>query len=384
MIYYVNVESSMSWSTEKLIPWQQEVDPLADAATQGIHPGPPQSLYEQVQHRAKNGHRGAELFVEQTRLNPEWCDEASFERGRAIVVEVGLELALVLTVGGLIEGYAAPTLVAPLLRTGKIRDASARRIFETGQVVHNARALGGLDPDGVGRKTILQVRVLHSVLRHHLESHGFVGPDGGRAIHQLDMAHTATAFSYKGVAKLPHLGITLNASEKRDVHHFWRVVHHLHGVDLALLPETHEENAVLAEFLDQWRFDLDFEAGAELARGSIASLAGLPPFFLPERAISTFARRCMSTEQANRWQLQNDALWNQIFSSFSFGNRGLRAASRYFSPIVNLRSRLSVAMYGYTLRNQLGIDPKKRTFDGVAGEESRFGPGLEPLRWFAR
>ncbi|HCH65096.1 MAG: hypothetical protein CL927_16640 [Deltaproteobacteria bacterium] len=374
----------MPWTRDALVGWQQRVDPLADAATEGMGPGAPQMLWEQVVERAELGHQGARVFIEQTRELPTWCDAASLERGRAIVVELGMEMALVLTAGGLIEGYAAPSLSTPLIWTGRLKTDAARRLYETGQMVHNARAPGGLAPDGLGRRTVLQVRVLHSVVRRHLESKGYVGPDGGRAIHQLDMAHTATTFSHKGLEKLPHLGIHLTPAERFDVHHFFRVVNHLHGVDEALLPETPRETAEFTDFLDAWRFDLDFAEGAELARAALRGLAGEPPFFLPEAALTTLACLCMSAEQAERWGLQSDPWWSRLFAGLARGNRLATGTTRRFRSLGKLRARASVALYGRTLVARLGNDPARRAFGMVAGEEHTLGPGLERPSWMVR
>ena len=49
----------MPWNRDALLVWQDRVDPLADDATLGIHPGPPRALYEQVAARAAAGHAGA-------------------------------------------------------------------------------------------------------------------------------------------------------------------------------------------------------------------------------------------------------------------------------------------------------------------------------------
>ena len=374
----------MTWSREALVGWQDRVDDLADAATEGMGPGAPQALFEQVMERAASGHEGARAFLDATRELPSWCDAASLERGRSIVVELGMEMALVLTAGGLIEGYAAPTLSTPLIWTGRLKTDPARRLYETGQMVHNARAPGGLAPDGLGRRTILQVRVLHSVIRRLLESKGYVGPDGGRAIHQLDMAHTATTFSHKGPEKLPFLGIELTAAERFDVHHFFRVMNHLHGVDESLLPETPEDTAEFAEFLDDWRFDLDFAEGAQLARAALKGLAGEPPFFLPEAAITTLACLCMSAEQAERWNLRPDPFWKRLFAGLARGNRLATDTTRRIRGLGKLRARASVALYGRTLVARLGADPSRRAFGPVAGEEHMLGPGLERPTWMTR
>lgn len=371
----------MAWTRAQLRPWQERVDLLADAATAGLGPQAPQALYAAVEERAAEGHAGARAFLEATRALPEWCRPASLERGRQLVVELGIELALVLTTGGLVEGYAAPSLTAPLVRTGRLRTDAARRLYETGQMVHNARAPGGLAPDGIGRRTILQVRLLHSVVRRHLESRGYVGPDGGRALHQLDMAHTATAFSHKGPTRLDRLGIHLTAAELDDVHHFFRVVNHLHGVDVALLPETPGETAELSDLLDAWRFDIDDPDGADLARAALRSLSGQPPFFLPFAALGTLARRCMSATQADRWDLPHDPIWSRALDGLAQTNRLATALWRHAPGLGRLRARANVLVYGRTLLAQLGPDPGTRAFGLIAGEEHRLGPGLERPPW---
>lgn len=372
----------MVWTREQLLPWQERVDELADAATEGLRPGSPQQLYDMVQERAAEGHVGARAFFSATRELPAWCDRASLERGRMLVVEVGIELALMLTMGGLVVGYASPSLSMPLVQTGRLRTDAARRLYETGQMVHNARAPGGLAPDGLGRRTILQVRLLHAVVRRMLEGRGYRGPDGGRAIHQLDMAHTALAFGYKGAVKLERLGILLTPQERADIHHFFRVVNALHGVDTALLPETPAESAQLCALLDQWRFDLDFPEGAELAHAALRSMANEPPFYLPEAALRTLAHRSMSREQAERWGIESDPLWARAFAGLARSNRLLTAMWRHVPGVGRLRARVSVALYGRTLVSRLGKDPSDRAFGAVAGEEHRLGPGLEPLRWW--
>ena len=374
----------MSWTRATLLPWQDRVDDLADHATDGLGPAPPQQLYATVRERAEEGHPGARAFFAATRDLPSWCDGASLERGRRLVVELGVELALMLTAGGLIEGYASPSLSTPLVRTGRLRTDTSRRLYETGQMVHNARAPGGLAPDGVGRRTILQVRLLHSVIRRMLEARGYRGPDGGRAIHQLDMAHTALAFGHKGPSKLARVGIELTDAEHADIHHFFRVVNALHGVDPVLLPETPAESAALCDLLDAWRFDLDYADGAELARAAIHSLADQPPFYLPKEALGTLARRSMSEAQADRWQLTNDPFWHTVFDGLSRGSRLLTTVWRHVPGVGHLRARAGVALYGRTLVARLGPDPSARAFGLVAGEEHRFGPGLEPWSGWQR
>ncbi len=366
-------------SRSTLTPWQQTVDSLADKAVEGLNPGPPQQLLASVEQRAERGHAGARRFLDATRDMPAFCDLDTYERGRRLVVGLGTELALVLVTGALVSGYASRSLSTPLLATGRLRSDAAKRLYETGQMVHNARSPGGLAPNGIGRRIILQVRLLHAAVRLRLESSGYVGPDGGRAIHQLDMAHTATAFSHKGPTALAQLGIVLTPAERDDMHHFWRVVNHLHGVDLALLPETPDETAVLSDFLDEWRYSYDFTEGAELAHAALKSLAGLPPFFLPYNALGTLARRCMSPTQADAWNMPDHPTWGRLLDGIASGQAALTTVWRGLPTVQRARARANVALYGRTLRAHLGPNASERAFGMIAGEEAWLGPGLEPL-----
>ena len=163
------------------------------------------------------------------------------------------------------------------------------------------------------------------------------------------------------------------------MHHFWRVVNHLHGTPVELLPETPEETAELTRVLDEWRYSIDFAGGAQLAHSALRSMAGQAPFFLPFEALATLARRCMSREQADAWQLPNHPGWGRFLDAFREGEAAFMPLWRRFTTLRRARARASVALYGRTLRANLGPDPGSRAFGGIAGEEAWLGPGLEPL-----
>lgn len=366
----------MTDALHALLVWQDRVDELADAATDGLLPGRPHTLFERVEARAASGHTGAQAFFEAARTPPPWLEPARFERGRRIVVELGTELALVLVTGALLEGYASPSLATPLLRTGRLKTDAAHRLYETGHVLHNARAPGALEPGALGWRTVLQVRLLHSTVRRALESSGYVGPDGGRAIHQLDMAHTATAFSHKGPTRLAQLGIQLTHRELDAVQHFFARVHHLHGVDRALLPDSPEETALLADVLDE-RFVLGFPGGRDLARAALADLAHRPPLFLPETALATLTCRSMNPATAAAWGIEADPQWERLLAAGATVQQGVTAAWRRSHVVRALRARLSVGLYGRTLMGALGASPQERAFGEIAGETDGLGPGLE-------
>ena len=363
---------------EALVAWQDRTDELADAAAEGLRPARPVELLAAVEARAAAGHAGARALLEATADLPPWADRAALERGRRLVVELGSELALVLIAGALLDGYASPSLSTPLLRTGRLRGDAARRLYETGQVVHNARAPGALGPGGLGRRTVLAVRLLHAAVRGHLRAVGYVGPDGGQPIHLLDMAHTATAFSHKGPSRLPVLGVSLTGGELDDLHHFWRVVNHLHGVPEPLLPEDRAGAAALSAALDAWRFDPTFDGGKQLAHAALDGLAGQPPFFLPRPALEALTARCLGPDRAAAWGLQVRPAWGAALDGLAGAGRVLTPAWRALPLARPLRARLAVGLMGRSLQRGLGADPAGRAFGPIAGEEAPWGPGLEP------
>jgi hypothetical protein len=165
------------------------------------------------------------------------------------------------------------------------------------------------------------------------------------------------------------------------MHHFWRVVNHLHGTHPDLLPETPEQTAELSNLLDEWRYCLDFAGGAQLAHSALKSLAGEPPFFLPYVALGTLSRRCMSAAQADAWKLPNHAGWGRALDALRHGEAMLLPVWRRLANVRRARARASVALYGRTLRARLGPNPEQRAFGQIAGEEAWLGPGLEPLRF---
>jgi hypothetical protein len=360
-----------------LEPYQQAVDELADAATVGMRPRRPVDLLSAVEARAQAGHPGAQAFLAAANQAPSWLHPAALERGRQLLVELATESSTVLLTGALLDGYASPSLTLPLLHTGRLQGDAARRLFETGQVLHNCRSPGGLAVGGIGHRSILQVRLLHSTVRHHLESRGYVGPDGGRAIHFLDMAHTALGFSHRGTHRLSALGIRLTTGEIADVQHFWRVVHHYHGVPHELLPDNETDTHNLNEFLDTWRFSDTFLDGAPLARAALRALAGRPPLFLPEAALHTLTTQFIGTTRALAWGLQPDPTWERALRACASTEAALLPLYRHLPGARPLRARLNVALHTRSLQRHLGQGPEDRAFGPIHGENERYGPGLE-------
>jgi hypothetical protein len=368
----------MAVDVSALSAWMERGDPPADAVVGALEPGRPQGLLRQVEARAAAGDPACSAFLDAAATPLPWLDPARFERGRRLVVGLGTQLALVLTVGSLVEGYASPTLAAPLAHTGRLVHDARRRLYETGQMVHNARAPGAMKPGGVGWRNVLQVRLLHAWIRQHLVARGWRGPDGGAPLHQLDLLHTSTGFSHKPMRNLARIGIVLSDEQCADLHHFWRVVHTRLGVDAALLTASVPEEAALSRALDAARFAPEHPHARPLARATLEALAGEPPFFLPAEALAAISRRCMDDALADALGLPAAGPWAAGVRAVRSLNPTLMAAHRRVPALWAVRSRMNVALYGHTLVARLGRRPADRAFGPVAGERGPWPFGLEP------
>ena len=63
------------------------------------------------------------------------------------------------------RGYAHNKPSQVLVATGRLQKDVSRRIYETGQMLHNIIGDDGLRPGGLGQLTLMEVRLLHAAVR---------------------------------------------------------------------------------------------------------------------------------------------------------------------------------------------------------------------------
>jgi hypothetical protein len=360
---------------EALTPWIHVADPLADDAVAPLKRFRPNRLLAEVEENAGAGDVAARRFLDAAWHVPRWVDLDALERGAAVSRAFGLQHFMALMVGTLVEGYAAPSLAAPLVATGRLKQDARRRALETGHVVHNTRQPRGLLPGGVGHRSILSVRLLHAMVRRHLHKVGFVQADGGAMVHHLDMAHTASGVSFFGLDALRVLGVDLHGDDVEAVHQMWRLAHTYHGVDEALLPATFAEAGAWHAFLAAWRHDRANPYAEPLANALIDGSAMQPPFYLPRPALVALTREICGHEWCDRIGLRATFGWSALVEAVRTANRAATglfyAGQPVVSPLVGLASETVLI---HTLRDGLG-DREKRAFGGVA--DRRLGRRLE-------
>lgn len=350
----------MALRDEDLLAFAHRTDPLAEQAVEGLPRLRPYQLLSAVEEKAVSGHTPARRFLEAAFTVPKWVDFDRVERGAAVSRTHGFAHLLALNFGALLEGYASHSLAAPLVATGRLRQDTRKRLFETGQVFHNGRQEGALRPGEAGHRSILAVRLLHAMVRRHLVRVGYGSPDGGAFVHQLDMAHTAVQVCHVGRRGLGRLGVDLPREDIEALHHFTRLVHTWHGVDARLLPATVEDSAALHARLAELRYDPSNPAAQPLVHAAIDAMTHSPPFFLPRAALTAVTRRLIGDALADAWALGDPGRWRHsvvaIAATSRSASRLAQAAPRMLAPPLQWAQE---SMYMHTLARGLGAAPKR-------------------------
>ena len=325
------------WSTPSgFAPYETTADPLADGAIQcliehNLRPG--QDSVTELQRLVRKGQlsprqRGAlDAFFDHIENPPDWVDWAAVERGQRLMAMQALPVSASFLVGGLIESYTAPGIARILVNTGRLSHSTARRIFETGQMVFDCAVEGNLAPGRMGHRTLVKVRLLHAFVRHHAARHGVPN-----AINQAEMAFTLGMFSVGVLKGMKRLGLSVPRHAAQDYHQLWRTAGYWMGLDQDLLPATVEEAFRLQAKLTDALQAPDANS-RKLAHAVIHALKAKPLFLLSSRALYTLSRQLLGAEladtlgfpQSRRWKLALRATSPIVFATGLAQNHSDRA-----------------------------------------------------------
>jgi hypothetical protein len=137
-------------------------------------------------------------------------------------------------------GYTLESIAKPLALTGAYTGGSAfGRFLETCRLWTDTTEPGAMRPGGVGRRSAVFVRTLHSMIRHTLLPH----PEWDRAklgmpISQFGMFGTLLLSSFAPGQQLKLIGYRPTDGDVEAMMHHWRYVGHLMGVESPWYPET--------------------------------------------------------------------------------------------------------------------------------------------------
>ena len=177
-------------------------------------------------------------LFEQINTDPEWADWAKIEHG----AEVFRRYKELYPYFGMVSfpGYTLEAITKPLALTGAYTGGSAfGRFLETCRLWTDTTEPGAMRPGGVGRRSAVFVRTLHSIIRHTLLPH----PEWDRAklgmpISQFGMFGTLLLSSFAPGQQLKLIGYRPTDADIEAMMHHWRYVGYLMGAQAPWYPET--------------------------------------------------------------------------------------------------------------------------------------------------
>jgi hypothetical protein len=252
----------------------------------GIPPGAPDPRLEQ--------------FLADTYELPDWADPALIARGQACFRDWGPQIVMSLFCASLPSAYAAKKGVQVLALTARLDTDTRRRIMETGQFLVDVLQPGGLEPGGVGRRSIQRVRLMHATVRALVDLRAAQDPsvwrrDWGTPINQEDLAGTLQSFAFVVGEPLPKLGVKVTAQEADAYVHLWNVIGTQLGLSRALQPADLRESGVLVGRIRE-RQQAPSPEGREMGEALVAFLHEQVPGDLADGYVSTLIRYLVGAE----------------------------------------------------------------------------------------
>jgi hypothetical protein len=119
-----------------------------------------------------------------------------------------------------------------LAKAGALHKDTALRLGETGKWMLDVTEAGGLERFGPGFITTLRVRMVHALIRRHLQGQPDWDTDTwGVPINQMDMLATYLAFGPVTLSGVRLFGVPVGRKESAAAMHMWRYIGWLSGVE---------------------------------------------------------------------------------------------------------------------------------------------------------
>lgn len=273
-----------AWTDSFLDPWREVGDALADDAVAALLDDRGGARAAELLHALVRDDqpdpaglpRTVREYLDASFDLPPWADLDRIRRAQRFFQLWGVPISVCLFCASLPSSYAAAKGVKVLYLTARLDTDARRRVMETGQLLMDVLAPGGLGPKGRGRRTIQRVRLMHAAVRHLIVQRaaatpGLWDPAWGLPINQEDLAGTLLAFSYVVGGPLPRLGVEVTAEDADAYVHTWNVVGHLLGVRPELLTQDPADAGRLVAAIRRRQFAASPE-GKEMTAALLALL----------------------------------------------------------------------------------------------------------------
>lgn len=182
-------------------------------------------------------------FFEYIEAVPDWVDWDRIHRAERISAVGGRAGLYVARDMSFLGGYLASGFNKTLIRTGALEKGPAKRFAETTQWAMDVSAPGGMSPGGVGYRSTLHVRLIHSLVRRHVTAMpDWRGDEWGLPINQTDMAATMVGALIAPMIGALGLGNLVSRRDAEDFAHFTRYVGWIMGVQERFLPKDFRDS----------------------------------------------------------------------------------------------------------------------------------------------
>ena len=227
-------------------------DPLADSLLEWMHTAGMRNARTQFETALERGIDAVadapaplrEFFAEVDR-HPSWVDPALMEEGARASGVSGLTGLRVLRDLALMGGYQASAINRTLILTGALQGGVQRRLAETTKWWIDCTGPGGMDRFGAGFKMTLRVRLIHAMIRRHVQGlKEWDSAELGLPVNQGDMFVTYLGFSVVFLFGQRLMGVPLTRKEGRAVMHLWRYIGWLMGVEERWLCDTEMQGRI--------------------------------------------------------------------------------------------------------------------------------------------
>jgi hypothetical protein len=217
---------------DRLVEWMsaagmEQTRPLLDRAlAEGIAnvPDAPEPLRE---------------FFIQIETMPDWVDPDRLRRGARALRRGGADGMYIARDVSLLGGYQFSGFNKTLVRTGALEKGSNKRFAETMQWAMDVISEGGLEPNGIGYRSTVRVRLIHAFVRRHVAAMpDWRGDEWGVPVNQTDMAATLVGALIAPPAGGLGLGFLFSPAELDGIAHLTRYVGWLIGVQDEWLPRS--------------------------------------------------------------------------------------------------------------------------------------------------
>ena len=181
--------------------------------------------------------------------------------------------------------YAFADGAQVLVRSKRITDEVGMRLSETALFLLDCFVPGTFIHENKSLLTIAKVRLIHAFSRYFVSKYAKDwNPDWGLPINQEDMIGTNLAFSLLVMRGMEKLNRFPGLDTHEAVLHYWKIIGHYLGIDIAFWPETAKESFELEKLIRK-RHVRPSEAGNTL----IKSLLGFYEKSIPDPAMSALS-----------------------------------------------------------------------------------------------